>query len=989
MKMTLTTTSIVCLFFLLLACKTTDQELATKTSTDSNGFAYEYVDGDLSKTRIYTLDNGLKVYLSVYKNEPRINTAIPVKAGGKFDPSNSTGLAHYLEHMLFKGTSEFGTKDWAKEKPLLDSIEWMFEEYRKLTDADERKNWYKKIDDLSNEASKYTIANEYDKMVQYIGAKGTNAYTTNDRTVYINDIPANQLENWLQIESERFNMIVNRLFHTELETVYEEKNRTLDNDNRKIFYEMLGLLFKKHEYGTQSVIGTIEHLKNPSIKDINEYFYKYYIPNNMAICLSGDLDPEKTIKLVNEYFGDKESKELEEYTAIIEDPVTSPRQATVIGPDSEGVRLGFRMGGTSSADYPYMIMMDYILNNSYAGLIDIDLVQKQKILSGGSFPMDFNDYSVHQLYGKPREGQTLKEVKDLLLLQLEKVKKGEFEDWLMQAIVNNFKKDKMNSLENNRSRTNEQVMAFTNNMDWKEYISLIPKMEAITKASLMEFANQHYQNNYGVVYKETGEDPNKIQVEKPNITKVSLDRATKSPFFTDISENEVSGLSPVFIDYESDLQQTSMKSDIPVLYKENDENDLFTLYYLLETGTNENPMIKYALDYLEYLGTDTKSPEEVKQELYKLACSFNVFSSEERVYVTLRGIQDNMVPAMDLFEDLLENAKPDEEVLKNMVADAHKSRSDSKKNKNTILWQGLMSYAKYGKESPFTNVLANSELNDLDPGTLTDIIKSINQTEHMIMYYGPLSQSKLISTLDKHHRVPETLQPVPERKVFAESSTDDPEVFWTDYDMVQAEILFHHKGKKYDKDLSPGAKMFNEYFGGMSGIAFQEIREAQGLAYSVFTGYRQGSKAESNDNMMAYVGTQADKQEEAMDAMITLLNDMPESEVTFENAKKGILETIESERLTKTRLFFNYLDAKQKDLDYDIRQDIYAKVKDMNFDDLKNFHQKYIKDNEYNIALIGDKSRLNFAALSKHGAVKELSLDDIFGFKEHIQKTLN
>ncbi len=981
--------AISCLFIFLLSCKSNNAEMSTKTSTDSNGYSYEYVAGDLSKTRIYTLDNGLKVYLSEYDGEPRINTAIPVKAGGKFDPANSTGLAHYLEHMMFKGTSVFGTKDWEKEKPLLDSIEWMFEEYRKIADEDKRKDWYTKIDALSNEASSFAIANEYDKMVQYIGATGTNAYTTNDRTVYINDIPSNQLENWLQIESERFNMIVNRLFHTELETVYEEKNRSLDNDSWKVFETMYELMYKQHEYGTQTVIGTIEHLKNPSIRDINAYFYKYYIPNNMAICLSGDLDPEETIKLVDQYFGDKESQELEDYTSIEEDPITSPQVATVIGPDAEQISLAFRMGGRSSADYPYMMMVDQILNNSYAGLIDIDLVQKQKVLSGGSFPNPMNDYSLHQLYGKPREGQSLEEVKDLLLKQLEKVKKGEFEDWLMEAILNNFKKDRMNSMQSNRSRTNDQVMAFTNNMPWQDYISLIPQMEAITKESLMEFAKNKYQNNYGLIYKKTGEDPNKIQVVKPEITKVNLDRATKSPFFTEISDNEVDALSPVFIDYEKDLKQTQMKSDIPVLYKQNDENELFTLYYLLETGTNENPMAKYALDYLQYLGTDTKTPEEVKQELYQLACSFNVFSSDERVYVYLNGIQENMVPAMEIFEDLLQNAKPDQKVLDNMIADAHKARSDSKKNKNTILWRGLMSYAKYGEKSPFTNVLKNEELNSLDPSVLTDIIKSINQTEHMIMYFGPMAESKLISTLNDYHRIPEKLQPVPVRQKFAELDTDDPEVFWTHYDMVQAEIVFHHKGLKYDRKLSPAARMFNDYFGGMSGIAFQEIREAQGLAYSVYTGYNQGRKADSHDNMMAYVGTQADKQEEAMNAMIDLLNDMPESEVTFDNAKKGILETIESERLTKTSLFFNYLDAKQKDLDYDIRKDIYEKVKAMTFDDMKAFHQTYIKGAEYNIALIGDKGKLNFTALSKHGEVKELTLEDIFGFKEHIQEHLN
>ena len=932
---------------------------------------------------------GLKFYLSVYKNEPRIQTLIPVKAGGKFDPENSTGLAHYLEHMMFKGNNLYGTKDWDKEKPLVDSIEQMFEHYRSLTDAGERKDWYEKIDQVSNEAAKYAIANEYDKMVQYIGATGTNAYTTEDRTVYVNNIPGNQVENWLQIESARFKMILNRLFHTELEAVYEEKNRSLDNDNWKVYENLYKAMFKKHKYGTQTVIGTIEHLKNPSITDINAYFYKYYVPNNMAICMSGDLDPDETIALIDNYFGEAEPKEIEPYVKVVEDPITSPREVTIIGPDAEKVTMGFRFDGTSSDDIPYLNMVDFILANSMAGLIDLNLVQKQKVLGGSCYVDQLNDYSIHTFYGNPREGQSLDEVKDLLLSQIELVKKGEFEDWLMDAIINDFKKSRMKGLESNYARVNNMITAFTNDMTWQESLSMIPRMEAITKEQLVEFANKHYGNNYVVIYKRNGEDENKKQVDKPTITKVDVDRATRSDFFQAIADNDIPKIKPSYINYEEDLEHFEMKSSVPVIYKKNVENDLFTLYYLLETGTNENPMLKYALNYLEYLGTETKTAEEIKKEFYRLGCSFSVFSSNDRVYVYLNGLQENMVEAMILFEDLLQNPKPDKEVMANMITDAHKSRSDAKKSKNTILWQGLMNYSRYGKDNPFTNVVANDALNALQEQELIGLIKSMQTSEHKVMYYGPMSTGDLKTVLNDNHRVPDQLTPVPKRKDFQEMDASEPQVYWTNYDMVQAEIMFQSRGPKYDKKLSPEARMFNAYFGGMSGIAFQEIREAQGLAYSVFTSYSQGRKEDKNDFLMAYVGTQADKQEEAMDAMINLLNEMPESQQTFDNAKKGILEKIESQRITKTGVLFNYLNAKEKGLDYDIRKDIYTRVKDMTFSDLKTFHDKYVKDKKFNVALIGDKGRLDFAALSKYGEVNKLSLEEIFGYDDHLQKVLN
>jgi len=976
---------------LIIGCTTaTDsgtKELATKTAS-SNGYEYQYVENDPSKTRIYTLDNGLKVYLSVYKNEPRIQTYIPVKAGGKFDPANSTGLAHYLEHMMFKGNDVFGTKDWDTEKVFIDSIENMYEHYRTLTDPAGRKAFYEKIDEVSNEASKYAIANEYDKMCSFIGASGTNAYTTEDRTVYVNNIPSNQIDNWLDLESTRFKKIVNRLFHTELEAVYEEKNRSLDNDGWKVYENLYKAMFKKHKYGTQTVIGTIEHLKNPSIKDIREYFDKYYVPNNVAICMSGDLDPDETIKKIDKYFGAWERKELTQYTPAVEEPLTT-QVVEILGPDAEGVTMGFRFGGSSSDDIPKAMMVDYILDNSVAGLINLNLVQKQKVLSAGCYIDQLNDYSIHTFYGNPREGQSLNEIRDEILAQIEKVKNGEFEDWLLEAIINDFKKSKMSQLESNNSRANSMVMAFTNNMDWKDYISLIPKMEKVTKEDIMNFAKANY-GSYIQVNKKTGEDPNKLKVEKPAITKVNVDRDTKSPFYQAMYERKAPSIKPVFIDYEKDVKQLTMKSDIPVLYNENKENELFTLYYLLETGRNENNLMQYALDYLKYLGTEEMSPEDLKKEFYKLGASFNVSSSDERTFVSLSGLQEKMVPAMQLFESLLANPKGNPEKLQNLISDSHKERSDIKKNKSRILWGGLMNYAKYGPTSPFTNVLSNEELNALDSEVLLDLVRNINKMEHKVMYYGPMSSSELIKTLDANHQVPDKMNPVPERRIFAANDTDDPSVFWTNYDMVQAEIVMQSKGPDWDPSIAPESRLYNEYFGGgMSGIVFQEIREAQGLAYSVFSAYQNGSKQSKPDVLMAYIGTQADKQEEAMTALMDLINNMPESPQNFENAKKSILEKIESERITKTRVLFNYLDAKDKGLDYDLRKDIYSKVKDMSFENLKSFHQKYVKDKKYNISVLGDRSKLNFSALSKYGKVTELNLDELFGYGEHNNEVLN
>lgn len=973
-------------FFLLLllafACTDNNQAFQTKTKTEG-GYTYEYVTGDKTNTRIYTLKNGLKVYLSDYENEPRVQVFIPVKAGGKNDPATNTGLAHYLEHMMFKGNDKFGTMDYSKESIMLDSIEQMFNYYATLKDASERKAWYAKIDQYSNEAAKMAIPNEYDKMISLIGGKGLNAYTTEDRTVYTVDIPSNEIGRFLEIEGSRFRTIVNRLFHTELEAVYEEKNRSLDNDYWKVFETMYEATFESHPYGTQTVIGTIDHLKNPSITEIKKYFQTYYRPNNVAICMSGDIDYNETIKLIDQHFGSWEANEnLPQWSKIEEKPITQPIAREVMGPDAEFVYLGFRFDGCSSDEIIKVKLIDMLLNNSEAGLIDLNILQKQTVLDAGSFVNDMNDYSIHTFYGYAKQDQSLDEVKNLILDQINLLKTGQFDDWLLGAVINDFKKSKMQGLQSNGYRANSMVMAFSNNMSWADYISEIEKMEKITKEDLIAFTNEKYKDNYVVVYKRNGEDPNIQSVEKPQITKVPVNRDVQSEFHTKIATTSPAKLVPVFVDYEKDISKINV-NNVEVLANQNNENSLFNLTYLLDVGKNADPKLSIAVQYLEFLGNGTFTAEEIKKELYKIGCSFNVFTSDERTYVTLSGLDENMEKATQLFESLLANPVADQDALNKMVDRMLKSRSDAKKDKSAILWSGLFNYAKFGNENPFTNVLDNYELKALKAEDLTEMIKGITRMPHRILYYGPRDAKAASKFVSDFHPVPAQFDPIPALRVFEEKPIEQSEVYWADYDMTQTEIIFVAKGQTFDASLTPGVRMFNEYFGGgMNSIVFQEIREAQGLAYSVFSSYSEGSKKDKSNYIFAYVGTQSDKQSEAMKAMMELLNNMPESPDAFNTAKEAILSKIESERITRGNVLWNYVNAQDKGLTYDIRRDVYNDVKNMSFDDLKAFQQQYIKGENYITVLVGSKDKINFNDLKNYGTIKEVSLDELFGYQE-------
>ncbi len=316
----------------------------------SGGYTYKYVTNDPTQARFYTLKNGLTVILSPTKKDPRIQAYVATKAGSKTDPATNTGLAHYLEHMLFKGTDKYGSLDWAREKVELDKIDALYEQYNKTKDETKRKTIYRQIDSISGVASKFAIANEYDKMMSAMGAQGTNAWTSFEETVYTDDVPASSLDKYLAVQAERFRNPQLRIFHTELEAVYEEKNRSLDSDGSKVFETLFSNLFQNHNYGKQTTIGTVEHLKNPSLVEIRKYFNTYYVPNNMGIVMSGDFNPDETIAKIDKAFSYMQYKPIPKYTFQPEVPFTAPVIKEITGPDAESISIGFRLPGNKDKD---------------------------------------------------------------------------------------------------------------------------------------------------------------------------------------------------------------------------------------------------------------------------------------------------------------------------------------------------------------------------------------------------------------------------------------------------------------------------------------------------------------------------------------------------------------------------------------------------------------------------------------------------------------
>ena len=945
---------------------------------------FQTVPNDSLETKMYTLPNGLKIFMTVNKDAPRIQTYVAVRVGGKNDPAETTGLAHYFEHLMFKGTEKLGTQDYAAEKPMLDRIEHLFEVYRTTTDSAARAQIYHEIDSVSYQASLIAIPNEYDKAMAAIGADGSNAYTSQDVTCYEEDIPSNQIENWAKIQADRFENPVIRGFHTELETIYEEKNMSLTKDSRKVFEKMLATLYPNHPYGTQTVLGTQEHLKNPSITNVKNYHKTWYVPNNMAICLSGDFDPDEMVDIIEKYFGHlKPNPVLPKLNYTAENPITTPIDVEVLGNEAENIYLAWRTPAIKSDDMPALEVAAEVLSNGKTGLLDVDINLPQLTLGAGAGMYDLADQGAFLLIGEPKPGQTLDQVRELLTAEIAKLRAGEFSESLIQAIVNNEKLAQQRALESNDSRADMYVDAFVNGQEWSEVVERMNNLDKVTKEDVVRVANKYLgPENYVAIYKRQGNDPNELKIAKPALTPIATNRDATSEFLTEILNSKTGPIDPVFVDFEKDLIKLKANNGVEVLYTPNTSNDIFQVTYLFDYGTDQDPLLDVASDYFDFLGTPEKTAQQIQDELYSLACNFRLVIGGRRSYIILSGLSENMPQAMALMEDLIANAVVDKDAYDALVERIAQSEDNDKKNQSHNFGR-LTTYMMRGEHNSATDEPHSKDLRELDPQKLIDAIRNLNTVDHRIIYYGGMQPDDFIATLNSNHgKGVKALSPTAKSDKYPLKATDETIVFVAPYPAKQLYMsMFSNNGEKYGAVNEPMRKLYNEYFGSsMNAIVFQEMRESRSLAYSANAYYSFPSYLDLPYYYTATIATQNDKMGDAITAFNEIINDMPESQEAFNLAKESLDARLRTERIIKDDIAWAYINAQDMGENHDTRREVFETLPTLTLDDIVKFQKDNVKGRTYYYCVLGDIEDLDMDVLKKLGKVVVLTPEQIFGY---------
>jgi predicted Zn-dependent peptidase len=918
---------------------------------------------DPAKVTIHRLSNGMTVYISPDSQEPTITAHIAVRAGGGQDPKISTGLAHYLEHMLFKGTSQLGTLDYAKEKVHLDKIAQLYADLRKPNAN--RAAILAEIDKQTQESAAYAVPNELDQMYSRMGISGLNAYTNNDATVYVTEIPKNRIAQWARVEVARYSDPVFRLFWPELEAVYEEKNRGLDNPGRQVHEAYMKAMFPQHGYGWSSVLGEIEHLKSPAYGDMMEFFHRYYTPGNMAILLSGDVDTS-VLPLLEKEFG---AFKRPAGDATSNGQVTKLNGRSVVEvkvPSTEGIMLGWPIVSATHKDRLAFELMDLILYDGRSGILSRDLLLTQKVASAGSSPTFLRDAGYFQLRADALEGQTHADLETKLLALVDKLKKGDFTDADVASAILTFEIQTQQTIESNGGRMSVMENSFILGEKWDEIVTRIDRMKKITKADIQRVATEYLTKDVLLIKKVKGK-PDGQKIEAPKITPVKLDPSRQSAWAKSIEAMEVSPIEPVAISEGKDYERGKLATG-ELLTVKNTKNGLFSITFSYDYGRAEDKLACLSLDTLKVSGAGKRNTEEVARHLHENGLSIDVGCSKDTSAITISGIDRNLEAAMTLLREWLKEPMVDDATVKARVATILTERANSINSPNAVS-SALQQYARVGGDSQFLVQPTNKELEKVTPADVKKRLAKFLDMKHRTSYFGPRAHkdAAALIVLGKGSIATKQIKPLKYRQPGT--------VYALDQDTKQMQIMMTWpRTPANDIDRAQGTLL--SHYAGM--LLYQEVREARGLAYTVRGWFDIGSHKTDDSAVSAYVGTQADKSHAAIDAVLeTLAKDIDDKRL--DTAKQTIAQNHRVDRVAPRSIPFTVYAWQDQGVKGDPRDERVKRVTALD----KTAFGKWLKaglGRKVIVSVSGPKKSLDEAKLKKLGPITWVPKEKVFGY---------
>lgn len=934
------------------------------------------------KVKEYRLENGLTVWLNEDHSQPKVFGAVVVKAGAKDCPD--TGIAHYFEHMMFKGTDRIGTLDYESEKVLLDSIAMKYDELAMTEDTAARARLQKEINELSIRSSEYVIPNEFNRLINRFGGSGLNAATSYDATIYFNTFSPQYMVQWAEINSERLINPVFRLFQSELETVYEEKNMYGDFIGGQVMDTLMARYFGPHPYA-YPIIGSTKNLKNPRLTEMHKFFEDYYVASNMALILSGDFDAQQVMPILEKAFSRIRSGNAPKQEKVMLPPFNGRETMKVKFPIPfiKAMGLGFRGVSANHEDQVALNIAVNLLNNSNGtGYLD-KLMVEHKLMGALAINESMNEAGILAVAIMPKLLiQSYSSAEKMVWDEINRVKNGDFSDEMFNSLKLEQKRQYASSLENIDSRATIMMNLFSQGKSWNDYLNEVAWIESITKEDVVRVAQKYFSNNYLCVTKSTGKYP-KDNLPKPAFSPVVPRNADASSSYAKqlekIPEQQV---APRIIDFEKDVKTSKLTPLVTLYTTPNPLNDIFTLNISYGIGALEQPELMQLTNYLQLLGTESLSFEQFRSRLQSIGSTLAFDVTPDAFVMKVTGFDNHIDETMELVGDFIRHAKADDKKLRQIVDDAKVSEKAFFKSGDNVA-SALLEQVKYGDQSRYLRKLSLSQIKKLKGKDMLAIYDKVRSVQCDLHYCGTLPVEKVIGTIRQHLPL--------ERTTVASNSPyyrelkqyDRPTVFFIDMpDMAQSIVYGYVKGDPVDDKASRHAsRLFSVYFGGdMSSLMFQEIREFRSFAYRTSGRYQLPNHAHKGTagSFTAMLSTQSDKTLDALGVLDSLIREMPLKPERMEAVKQTLVNRINNDYPPFRNLSEKVASTRMEGFDRDPAEEFLRDIATMDMQDISRFYREQISGRPVVYVIAGNRKHIDMKKLAEYGTIIKVKKKDIY-----------
>jgi len=927
----------------------------------------------------YQLPNGLTVMLWEDHNQPDVTGYVAVRAGAVDEPEEYTGLAHYLEHMMFKGTERIGAIDWEKEKPYYEEIIRLYDRLANTTNEAERDTLIQQINRASIAEAKISTTEDFFTLMDGIGATGVNAFTSYDMTCYHNSFPCHQMLKWLTISADRLIHPVFRTFQAELENVFEEYNMYSNNTQTQIQNHLNEEIYKGLPY-TRNVIGKAEHLKNPRLSQLIEFYNTWYVANNMALIIVGDFDAEQTKPMIEATFGKLPAGTL---------PLRKDYAANTF---QYGVKKNFRIGyypqvfwafdapKVSEEDAPILeFICSLLTNTSSTGMLD-------KITMDGEVTQASCTYQAHRDAGRiliaalpyyDVEQQSFESntaTGKIVMREVEKIKNGDIPDWLITSVKKEYYQNHTLAFEEGAGKVDNLVQCFVYGLPTERIFTDQELYQSLTKEDIQRVAKKYFGTEPMVISFDEGDvKPNKLA--KPHIQPLDMPHGVETDYakaFRQLGESE---RKQTFSDMK-DVQVLPIDKNIRLHYTHNDKNGVFSMILRYGVGSKKIPMLQYSVSLMNSAGMmpDT-DPQSFRRKLSELGGRVRYQVDDSYLTIQIVGEDAHMKEICELISMQILMPKLDKKQLNAFKGQELQSRYVMMKMQS--IWpDALREYVLFDKQSEYIDVVPFMEIYDMTELRLSTDFQQATKYALDVHYCGTHTVAEVQAALPlQEGLMPSTSPEIRERKTYTE-----PQIFFlTNSKVQQATIYFYFNGQPYQIEQDVLTEAFNQYFsGGFSGLVMDEIRTKRSMAYTAYGGISEGILPGQKNAFVGYIGTQSDKVVEAVQTFKHLIDSMPDYPERIDAIKASLRQAHQISKPGMRSKSMVYDHWKQIGYTEDPAKTNQAKLEALTFEQIKDYYQQYIQGQPLSIIIMGDPKQIDMKALGKIAKVKKISYTTLF-----------